>query len=157
MKATPRNALQTLLGRLEGAFLLVLFAVMVLVAAYQILARNFFGSGIPWGDGFVKFAVLWVALIGAMLASRNDDHIRLDVLARLLPERFAGLVRRIVALFTSTVCGAFVWHSTRFVISEYEFGMVAFGIVPAWLCALVIPVGFAVISVRYLIHAARAA
>ena len=40
-----------LLTRLEEAILLVLFVAMMLVAAYQILARNFFGYGIPWETG----------------------------------------------------------------------------------------------------------
>jgi TRAP-type C4-dicarboxylate transport system permease small subunit len=141
-----------LLTRLEETILLVLFVMMMLVAAYQILARNFFGFGIPWGDGFVKFAVLWMALIGAMLASRRDQHIRIDALTRMLSDQAQQLIRRGCALFTCIVCGIFVWLSTVFVLGEYQFPMVSFGAVPSWVCALIMPVGFAVICVRYLFH-----
>jgi TRAP-type C4-dicarboxylate transport system permease small subunit len=144
-----------LLTRLEDAILLVLFVVMMLVAAYQILARNFFGTGIPWGDGFVKYAVLWIALIGAMLASRRDEHIRIDVLARLLSAVAQQRIRRASALFTCIVTGVFVWFSAKFVIGEYQFPVMAFGAVPSWVCALIMPVGFAVICVRYLFHSVR--
>jgi TRAP-type C4-dicarboxylate transport system permease small subunit len=144
-----------LLTRLEDTILLVLFVVMMLVAAYQILARNFFGTGIPWGDGFVKFAVLWIALIGAMLASRRDEHIRIDALPRMFSDLAQQRIRRASALFTCIVSGLFVWLSAEFVIGEYQFPMTAFGAVPSWLCALIMPVGFAVICVRYLFHAVR--
>jgi TRAP-type C4-dicarboxylate transport system permease small subunit len=143
---------RALLERLEGALLLVLFAAMVLIAAYQILARNLFGTGIPWGDGFVKFAVLWVSLIGAMLASRGEDHIRIDALARLVAPRLRRHIRRVTAAFTCLVTGLFAWVSAEFVIGEYQYPMMAFGAVPSWVCALILPVGFALISLRYLGH-----
>ncbi len=152
-----RRDLLNLLTRLEDATLLVLFVAMMLVAAYQILARNFFGFGIPWGDGFVKFAVLWIALIGAMLASRRDEHIRIDALTRMLSEQAQQRIRRLCALFTCIVCGIFVWLSTVFVLGEYQFPIVSFGAVPSWVCALIMPVGFAVICVRYLFHTVRPA
>ena len=144
-----------LLKRLEDAILLTMFVVMMLVAAYQILARNFFGTGIPWGDGFVKYAVLWIALIGAMLASRRDEHIRIDVLARMLSGLAQQRIRRASALFTCIVTGVFVWYSVEFVVGEYQFPVMAFGAVPSWMCAMIMPVGFAVICVRYLLHALR--
>jgi TRAP-type C4-dicarboxylate transport system permease small subunit len=146
-----------LLTRLEDATLLVLFVAMMLVAAYQILARNFIGSGIPWGDGFVKFAVLWIALIGAMLASRRDEHIRIDALTRMLSEQAQQAIRRVCALFTCVISGIFVWLSAVFVLGEYQYPMVSFGAVPSWVCALIMPVGFAVICVRYVLHTLRPA
>ena len=51
---------------------------MVSVAAWQVLARNLFGGGILWGDSFVRALVLWVAFVGAMVASRSDNHINID-------------------------------------------------------------------------------
>ena len=138
--------------RLEGVLLLVLFAAMMLVAAYQILARNLFGTGIPWGDGFVKFAVLWVALIGAMLASHTDEHIRIDALARAASPGARRVIRRITAGFTCLVSGVFTYVAADFVVGEYQYPMTAFGSVPSWICALILPVGFGLISVRYLLH-----
>lgn len=146
------HRLLTQITRVEGGLLLVLFSGMVLVAAYQIIARNWFGTGIPWGDGFVKFAVLWVALIGAMLASHGDNHIRIDALARLANPGARRIVRRITAAFTCFVTGLFAWVSAEFVVGEYQYPMVAFGTVPSWVCALILPVGFTLTSLRYLVH-----
>lgn len=151
MPASWRNRL----AQLESGLLLVLFAAMVLVAGYQIFARNLFGGGISWGDGFVKFAVLWIAVIGGMLASRNDAHIRIDVIGRLVTARWRGVLQRLVAGFTCAVTGLFTWVSVEFVMGEYQYPVVAFGAVPSWVCALILPIGFGVISLRYLVRTLR--
>lgn len=142
----------TLLRRLETGLLVALFGVMVGVAVYQILARNFFGTGILWGDSMVRIAVLWVTLFGALVASRDDDHIRIDALSRFLPGRLARPARRLTAAFTAVVCGTFAYHSGVFVWWEYTDGVIAFAEVPAWLCELPMPVAFSLMAVRYVGH-----
>ena len=41
------------------------------------------------------------------------------------------------------------WHSFRFVVMEKADGFTAFANVPAWICEAIIPMAFAVISIRY--------
>lgn len=148
-----RGSWRTWLVQLENALLVLLFLAMMTVAAYQILARNLYGGGIAWGDGFVKFAVLWIAVIGGMLASRNDAHIRIDIIGRMLSPRWHAIIKRWVAGFTCGVSGLFAWVSAEFVVGEYQYPVVAFGAVPSWVCALILPIGFGVISLRYLARA----
>ena len=140
------------LRRIEDGLLALILAAMIAVAAYQVVARNLFDTGLMWGDALVRVLVIWVALIGAMVASRNDDHIRIDVLARFAPSRWRRPLKRFANAFTCAVMGVFAWHSTRFVRFEYEDGIIAFASVPAWLCEAVLPVGAAVIGLRYLLH-----
>jgi TRAP-type C4-dicarboxylate transport system permease small subunit len=140
------------LHKLESGLLALILFLLIVLAAYQVAARNFFDSGLLWGDGFVRVAVLWVTLIGAMVASRTDDHIRMDVVSRYLPDGMRHLAQRLTALFTSIVCGLFTWHSLSFIRFEYEDGTLAFGVVPAWVCELIMPVGFAIMGLRYVLH-----
>ena len=140
------------LRRIEDGLLALILAAMIAVAAYQVVARNLFDPGLMWGDALVRVLVIWVALIGAMVASRNDDHIRIDVLARFAPPRWGRPLKRFANAFTCAVMGVFAWHSFRFVRFEYEDGIIAFASVPAWLCEAVLPVGAAVIGLRYLLH-----
>ena len=140
------------LRRIEDGVLALVLAAMIALAAYQVVARNLFDTGLLWGDGLVRVLVIWVALIGAMVASRNDDHIRIDLLARFVPSRWQRLLKRFANAFTCAVMGVFAWHSYRFVRFEYEDGTIAFASVPAWACEAVLPVGAAVIGLRYLFH-----
>jgi TRAP-type C4-dicarboxylate transport system permease small subunit len=133
-------------------FLLVMFFLsLVLIAVAQIIMRNFFASGIVWAESYVRIVVLWLAMIGAMLASHNDQHIAIDVLLKKMSVTSALWVKRVTSLFTAVICFIIAWHSFGFVLDEYEYGGVAFASVPNWLCEAIIPVSFFIIALRYLL------
>jgi TRAP-type C4-dicarboxylate transport system permease small subunit len=123
------------------------------MAVVQILLRNFFDAGIFWSDGLLRILVLWVGLVGAMVATRGDKHININLVARLLPEKVKAIADGIVKLFAATVCAVSARYSFHLVQLEYQDGGIAFGVVPVWLCEAIIPMAFAVIAVRYLIMA----
>lgn len=139
--------------QLEGGILVLLLIITILIAVGQIVLRNFFHSGIPWGDSLVRILVLWLALVGAMLASRNHHHIKIDIISRFLDAKKRNVLRRITDTFTAIVCGIVAWTSFQFVLIEYEDGLMAFNQVPVWLTESIIPFAFAVITVRYLVSA----
>jgi TRAP-type C4-dicarboxylate transport system permease small subunit len=145
------------LRAVESGLLALLLTSMIGLAAYQVIARNLFETGLLWGDGLVRVLVLWVTLLGAMVASRKDEHIRMDVLARVLEGRSREVARRFTSAFTAAICGLFAWHSARFVWVDYQDGVRAFAAVPAWMCELIIPIGAAVMALRYLLHTVRTA
>jgi TRAP-type C4-dicarboxylate transport system permease small subunit len=135
--------------RLEEALLVMLLTAMISVAAVQVVLRNFFDSGLYWGDSAVRVIVLWVALLGAMVASRHDEHIRIDIAGRYLPPGVRAYVTRLVSLFTCVVLTVFTWYSIDFVRYEYEDGTIAFASVPSWMCEVIMPVGAGVMALRY--------
>ena len=137
---------------LENAILVFLLFAMMGVAAYQVLARNLFDTGLVWGDALARVLVLWVALFGAMVASRKDDHIRIDLASRLLPPHWQRPLQRLTSLATAILLGLFAWASFEFVRYEYEDQTIAFASVPAWVCEAVMPFGAAVMCLRYLMH-----
>lgn len=137
---------------IESGLLVVILGAMILLAAYQVVARNLFDTGILWGDALVRVLVLWVTFIGATIASRDDDHIRIDLLTRFIGDRSNAWLERLRNLFTAFVAGVFAWYSLRFVILDYQDGITAFAAVPAWVCEVVMPFGAALISLRYLLR-----
>ena len=145
------SAVLNVLRRIEDALLALLLSAMIGIAATQVILRNFFDSGLYWGDSAVRVLVLWVAMVGAMVASRTDAHIRIDIANRFLQERFKPAVNRVVYLFTAVLLGLFAWSSLTFVQYEYVDQTIAFGQVPAWLCEAIMPLGSAVMALRYLI------
>jgi len=133
----------------EDAVLVLILTTMILLAAGQIILRNFMDIGFIWADEMLRMLVLWLAVAGAVAASRNDKHINIDVLNRFLPDRFALLVKVLVHLFTAVVCGFVAWHSLAFVQMSREFEDVLLGNIPAWILQAVLPVGFGLIAWRY--------
>lgn len=148
----PENIFSRLekLGRIgEDAVLVVILGSMILLAAAQIVMRNVFDFGFIWSDELLRMLVLWVALAGALAASRNDKHINVAVLDRFLKGKAKAVVKIIVHGFTAAICGVVAWHSAKFVQTSREFGDVLMGGVPAWIPQLILPVGFGLICYRY--------
>jgi TRAP-type C4-dicarboxylate transport system permease small subunit len=139
-----------IVGRIEDVFLVALLAAMILLAAFQIFLRNVLDTGLIWADELLRIQVLWVGLMGAVVASRDHRHINIDILSRFLSRRFQVVAGAITDLFTAAVCGIITWHSGRFVHQEIEFGATGVGQLPAWILAAIIPVGFGLIGLRYL-------
>lgn len=140
---------------LENALLVALFATLMLLAGGQILLRNVFSTALPWGDGLVRLLVLWLAMLGAVAASREHKHIAINLADRLLPDGLGRPVRIVVELFTTVVAGLLAWVSWRFVRDSREFGDVLLDGWPAWTLQLILPVGFALIAYRYLVRFLR--
>ncbi len=140
---------QITLHRLEDAILVGLLLFMIGMAVTQIFLRNLFEAGIVWSDVMVRILVLWVGLIGAMVASRHDNHITIDILDRYMPERAKVYANFVIKLFTALICTIVAYYSLLFVQMEFVDGGMAFAQVPNWLCEAIIPFAFAVIALRY--------
>ena len=153
----PLSWLRRIVLLVEDGLLAFTLGSMVLLAGTQILLRNVFDSGIAWGDPTLRVMVLWVALLGAMVATRNGNHIRIDILTHILPGKYHHIAHRLTDLFAGIVCALLAWHGGRFVVFEWEDGSLLFGSVPAWICEIIIPVGFAVMALRFLLGATPAA
>ena len=154
------------LALVENAALVVLLALLVTVAFGQIVLRQLDVS-IAWGDPAVRLLVLWVGVIGAVAATRAGEHITIDAVSRFLPARLRLAVGAATALFAGGVCAVFALHASRFVLIEREIGTSAlldlvpailrqesgFELLPGWVAALVLPLGFALIAARFAVLA----
>jgi TRAP-type C4-dicarboxylate transport system permease small subunit len=147
------NKFYNLLLKTETALLVTLLSTMIIMAVIQIIMRNFFSSGILWADSFVRIAVLWLALLGAMVVSRGGKHIAIDVLSYSVSKNTQAIIKRITDSFTAIVCFIVMAYSFEFVKLEYQDGGLAFATVPNWLCESIIPFAFLVIGLRYLFSA----
>jgi TRAP-type C4-dicarboxylate transport system permease small subunit len=136
----------------EDALLVGMLAVMVMLAGLQILTRNLLGEGLVWSDQLLRILVLWVGLLGALAASRDNNHIVIDLVPKLLPPRTKRAIEVLVFAFTSAVSALVAWHAARFVIEEYGYSQPLLGPVPGWVFQTIIPLGFALIAWRYAVY-----
>jgi len=140
---------------IEDALLVALLAAMVALSASQIVLRNLFDGAIIWADPVLRISVLWVGMIGAMVATRADKQISIDAVSRFLPARWRARVRVITDLFTSGVSAVVAWNAVRLVVEDRASGMTVIASVPVWACEVILPVAFGVIALRYLLFAIR--
>ena len=147
--ASTSNRIIRLIDKLEDGLLILILSIMIILAVYQIISRNLFSEGLVWIDPLLRMSVLWIGLAGAIVATRSDKHIRIDVFVKYLPRKIHPYVKRIVYLFAVFICVLIGWHAARFVYSEYEYSTMAFGNIPAWVTAIIIPISFFLIAFRY--------
>ena len=142
--------IRVVLDRIEDSLLVAILILMTGLTALQILLRNLFGGGIIWGDMLVRVLVLWIGLVGAMVATRQNKHISIDLVALYLPQEFSLPVKAAVELFAAVVCALTAYYSFIFVYVEFYEGGTAFGQVPVWVCQAIMPLGFGVMALRFL-------
>jgi len=136
----------------ENALLTSLLVALIAIAASQIVLRNAFSIGLVWADGLTRIIVLWLAVVGAVAATREDRHISINLAARFLPEGPRRFAAAAVSFFATGVAALLAWHAARFVADSREYGDVLLGTWPAWLFQLVLPIGFALMAYRFLLN-----
>jgi TRAP-type C4-dicarboxylate transport system permease small subunit len=155
MNEQPRKSFlersQRIIEWVEDSILVGLLLLMIVMAVLQILLRDLFATGIVWSDVLVRILVLWVGLVGAMVASRQGRHINIDIMDRYLTERAKKIAKSIVEFFTALICFTAAYYSLRFVHMEFSVGGKAFAAVPSWLCESIMPFAFMIIAIRYVL------
>jgi TRAP-type C4-dicarboxylate transport system permease small subunit len=158
MERTEPSVISRLLrvtALVEDALLVLILAAMVGLAATQIVLRNLFDDAILWADPMLRVGVLWVGMIGAMVATRSDKQISVDVVSRFLPTHLKARVRVVTDLFTAVVSGVVAWSALRLVLDDRAAGVTAVAFVPVWACEAILPVAFGVIAFRYRLFAIK--
>jgi TRAP-type C4-dicarboxylate transport system permease small subunit len=139
----------------ETWLIVIVLAGLIALGAAQIVLRNVFSAGFFWTDGISRLAVLWLALLGALAASRDGRHIAMGALTRWMPPRL-GVVAGVVAdAFGAVVSGALAWYSWALVSDSREFGATLLGDVPAWWLQSIMPPAFALMALQFVVHAVK--
>lgn len=136
----------------EDGLMAILLSATILLAAGQILLRNLFDSGLIWADPTLRIMVLWLALLGAIAATRENRHIRIDLLSHKISKKSRFVLALINNLFSALICGIITWHAARFVYMEWQAGSKLFASLPAWLGESILPIGFGIMTLRFLFN-----
>jgi TRAP-type C4-dicarboxylate transport system permease small subunit len=144
------NKLDTGISRLETVLVTILLTLMIIMAFSQIVLRNFLATGIDWGDALVRYLVVWVAFIGAAVATREGKHITIDLLARWLTGTRSIAIQALSCFFSAVICGLLTVAAAKFIGFEAQMGSSTFLNLPVWVPELIIPVTFGLMTLRFL-------
>jgi TRAP-type C4-dicarboxylate transport system permease small subunit len=137
------------LHRIEDGLLAFALLVLVLLSCGQILMRTGFDSGWIWAEPVSRTLVLWLAMLGALAATREHRHIAIDAFPRLLPARLRRAAWIITQGFAAAVCAALAWYCWLMLQMEREAPVALFGPVESWVGMLILPPGFALMALRF--------
>lgn len=154
------RSLERGLASAEKLLLAALLAVMVALSFLQVVLRGAFSAGLLWADTFLRHLVLWAGFLGAAAAAAEGKQFAMDAALRALGGNARRAVEGLSHAVCASVCALLGRASWRFLADEYASGGILFSVgslhVPGWLFETILPAGFALLGIHYLIKLALA-
>ena len=169
-------------GRTEDAILAIALLLMALIPVVELVGRTWFSTGIPGATEYLQHLTLWIGFLGAMLATREKKHLRIAVAMSWLPPGVSRVVDCLGGFISAAVCTGLFGASLQLVVAEapglpswtakmipdfverwfdpfglFESGSLTTvgGWIPIWVAEAVMPFGFAVMAIRFILHASK--
>lgn len=131
-----------------------LCAVMLFVAWLHVIRRYVFNSALTWSEEFLRFTIVWYALLSASILHKRNGHLGITIIRETMPEGLQKFLRRVVIYLGTltavlvTVFGAVLVFNTRAQVTP------ALGISTA-LPYAAIPVSFFLMTLYGIVHVIR--
>jgi C4-dicarboxylate transporter DctM subunit len=126
----------------------VLIAVM---PTAEILIRWIFKTGIIGSSDLTQHLVLWLTCLGGAMTSRENKHITLSACMDLIHEPLRSWIATVTSFISASIAAAMTWSAMSLVLTGFDPAQrIAF--VPIQLAAAILPVGFLLITVRFIVN-----
>ena len=143
------------LHQVENWLLVAVLATMVLLPVSEVLRRMGLPIGVHGADDFLRHLTLIAGMLGGMIAARDNRLLALSSLPQFLTGWKKTAAAQVSGIFSALVTLCLAWAAEQFVLGEKESGTkLAYGI-RTWWIQLALPIGFGVIVLRLLWHAAQ--
>jgi TRAP-type C4-dicarboxylate transport system permease small subunit len=149
-------------GRLLEALLLVaclLLLIMTLLIGADVLLRNVGLGGIAPSNEISEDIIYLLTLLAAPGLLRQGQHIRVDILLRVLPTKVGWLLEWLGDGLGLICCLYFVWYGARIVMASFTSGALSIKtlIMPEWWLLAPMPLAFVLLSIEFLFRMHRLA
>jgi C4-dicarboxylate transporter, DctM subunit len=138
----------------EGLLVALSLAALMLLPLIEIFGRKIFHAGLPGGAALQQHLVLIIGLLGGMFAARDRRLLSLSTLTNFLKGRWQMFARVFSSAFAAGITVFLCLAAWQLVQSEREGGKILALGVPLWTVQMIMPVGFGIIALRLLWHAA---
>lgn len=143
-------------ARITGWILVTLLSLMILMAFGQVALRNLFHSSLEWGDIFLRHLVLWVGFLGAVIATGQGRHLKIEIVRKLIGPKLRKIFFIITNVFATIVCWYLMQAAVGFVRMEEEAGSILLLNLQTWYFIVIIPIGYGVIAFRFVVSVIQA-
>jgi TRAP-type C4-dicarboxylate transport system permease small subunit len=97
--------------KLVNFLIVLLLAVMTLVVTLSVFSRYVLNNAISWGEEFSRYAMIWFAMFGAMVALKDNSHVGVSVIVDLFPEKIRRGILQFGRLFVLIFLGVVFYFS----------------------------------------------
>jgi tripartite ATP-independent transporter DctM subunit len=146
-----RHKIESGAAAAENAVASISLILIAILPALELVLR-LFQTGVRGQAEYVKHLVLWLTFAGGLITSREGRHLALTAGMSLIGEPAQSWIRAATSAVSVAV-------STALTVSSYRFVTLGFvasdtvGALPANFVLMIMPVGFALLAVRFVVSA----
>ncbi|WP_158285681.1 TRAP transporter small permease [Pseudohoeflea suaedae] len=106
---------EALVVKLVGLLLGLGLIAMVLVNVANAMGRYTGWFSLVGADELLVYGMIWIVMLGAILAARNRDHLSVNLLPAAMNGRLGAVIQLFVDIATVAVSIFIAWHSFVFI------------------------------------------
>ena len=145
--------LRAVLGNAENLLVSAALGVMVLLPLLEIVTRRTLHIGVSGSTTIVRHLALIVGMLGGVIAAREGRLLALSTVTLLLKSRALTFARIFSGSFAAAVAAVLCLASIQFTLQTRSAGQELVYGIPLWVVLLVLPAGFAAVTLRLIAHA----
>ena len=107
--------------RILDAAIVLAFGVMIVAIGLQVFYRYVLNDPLAGSEEIGRLAFVWVTFIGAVVAARDNMHIRIDYFVKRLQPRSARFVRMLDHLATACFGLVMVWVGYLLAVFSWDY------------------------------------
>jgi len=143
-----------LLNEFEKIVCAVLFLGMTLIGFINVVVRYATHYSFAASEELLTNGFLLLTVFGAAIAARRGQHLAVTIVQDFLPRPAAQAVFLLSIILSVLLLVASAWFSWATLMNQIGSGIRSYALgVPAWWYQVGLPLGFALIIIRYLQHA----
>jgi TRAP-type C4-dicarboxylate transport system permease small subunit len=134
----------------------ILLLIMTVMIGADVVSRNL-GGGIAASNELSEDVLYLMTLLAAPWLLRQGQHIRVDIVLRVLPLRLAWLLEWIGDIVGLLCCLYFVWYGCLITAASYRAGSINIKtlVTPEWWTLTPLPIAFALLAIEFLFRMHR--
>lgn len=136
--------------------LAVAFILAVVLNFANVVGRYVFGRSILWADEVQIYTMIAFTFLGAVVVTWRRQHLRMDVIANLLPPSMRALLRVLELVLMLAVCGFVLMQAQDYTWRMFDIGRTSdTANIPMWIPHGSLAIGFGLIALVCLWQLAR--
>ena len=114
----------------ERSVALIISIALLLTIMLQVTDRFLFGGALQlgWTEEIARILLVWLTFWGAILVQREDSHIRLEIVARVLPERTRAYALVLIDLAVLAFLLVIIFSGVPYALHELELTLPGTGL-----------------------------
>ncbi|HHW07218.1 MAG TPA: TRAP transporter small permease [Clostridia bacterium] len=136
----------------EKNLIIVIFTVLLILVFSQVITRYVFSFTFSWAEQMARLMFVWISLIGASLAAKKKQHLRVSFVAVALGEKKGKVLFFIGDLIAAVFCLFLSYKLLELTVNVAAKGQVFTGMpmVPIWIMYLAGFLGLLGMGIRFI-------